>query len=457
VSVSKGIDTRALGKDDTKMRLRFGTAGARGIFGNSAFLSDFTKLVQAVVTFTRGKKFIFGWDGRKTSSLIAHAVATVPQAIGSDAVLIGLVPTPVVAFNTRDIKADAGFSITASHNPPEFAGLKVFDKVGMEFEREAEEKVESLLAKVGNVKLRNGGSFLKYDGINGYIESLLNFVPAPPRKLRILLDCANGPGCFVTPVILSRLGHEVTSVNCQISWRFPARNPEPISANLSDFCKISRSLKPDVAFAHDGDADRLVVVDSSGRILPHSITGALLLRSLNLKSGAVVLSENMSNIVEETAREMGLNVERAKIGKTFVHLRGSSIVAMEPSKIAFKPWGLWEDGIFAAVLVSNIIATNRSILQEMMTSQKWRYEQLDVPGRVDLEVLKFKIRKLLVDKIAQIREIDGLKFVMKDGSWIMVRQSGTEAKVRIYCEFRGKSEISKVARQIATYIEASST
>lgn len=432
--------------------LRFGTAGVRGVFGETIHVSDFLKLALAVVMVTKGRSFVIGWDSRKTSALIGHCIMSVPQALGREAIVVGMVPTPVVAFTTRETKSAAGFSVTASHNTPEFAGMKVFGSDGMELQRDMERSIEDSFGRMEGISLKFDSKCYMSDGIKKYIEKLIDFFGHPARKLRVLIDCANGPGALITPVVLSRLGHEVITLNCQTSWRFPARNPEPTPLNLEDVSKIAKSLRPDVAFAHDGDADRLVLIGSSGEVLPHSVGSILLLQSLELNKGTVVLSENMSNAVEEVAVKMGLRVERAKIGKTFVNLRGNAILAMEPSKAAFRPWGYWEDGIFAAIAISKLVASRSSIINEVATNLKWKYSQIDVMSSVDIRQLKEIVFKLLSkQKIARISELDGAKFILDDGSWIMVRKSGTEPKVRIYYESGKRFNMHSIAERVAAY------
>lgn len=432
--------------------LHFGTAGVRGVFGETIHTSDFLKLVLAVVMVTEGRSFVIGWDSRKTSALVGHCITSVPLALGREAILVGMAPTPVVAFTTRETKSAAGFSVTASHNTPEFAGMKVFDSDGMELQKDVEKSIEDSLGRMKDIPLEFSGRYCMFDGIKKYIEELVDFFGHPARRLRVLIDCANGPGALITPVVLSKLGHEVITLNCQTSWRFPARNPEPTPLNLEDVSKIVRSLSPDIAFAHDGDADRLVLIGSSGEVLPHSVESILLLQSLELNKGTVVLSENMSNAVEEVAVEMGLRVERAKIGKTFVSLRENAILAMEPSKAAFRPWGYWEDGIFAAVAISNLVALRSTIINEVTKNLKWNYSQIDVMSSMDISQLKEIIFGLLnKEKIARISELDGTKFILDDGSWIMVRRSGTEPKVRIYYESGKRFNMRNIAERVAAY------
>ena len=244
------------------------------------------------------------------------------------------------------------------------------------------------------------------------------------------------------------------TLNCQVSWRFPARNPEPTPSNLSELSSVVKQLKLDVAFVHDGDADRLVLISPSGEILPHSVASILLLRSLELSSGTIVLSENTSNDVEDAAVEAGLKVVRTKIGKTFTELRNGAILSMEPSKAAYGRWGYWEDGIFAAVVIANILASSNSVLEKTVGNIRWNYTQLNIQGATDIEQLEPKVLESLNKYgVEEVRRVDGIKFVLRDGSWLMIRRSGTEPKLRIYCESRDKTILRKIVKLVASCVE----
>jgi phosphomannomutase len=438
----------------------FGTAGVRGVFNKTQTPEQVYRLAENIAFATGRGKYGVGWDGRKASALLAKTVLSAVNAVGSDAQVFGLVPTPVLAFGTRSRGCLAGFAVTASHNPPEFSGVKVFNRNGMELPKADEERIERAM---GVDVMKPSGRFGQLvpdpDVIDDYIEGVVSRYQRADQTLRIAVDCASGPGGLVTPEILTRLGHHVIPVNAQVSWRFPARPPEPTAANLADFAKMVPTLGVDFAFAHDGDADRLVMVDALGNVVPDSILTILALRGLGLRHGTAVLSENTSSAVAEEAERLGLRVKRSRVGKTFALLDAEGgVFAAEPSKVVDPKWGLWEDGINASALVTTLLSADRGTLGRVMQEVEWVYRQTNIRGSVKMEVLVVKARESFRKfRISEERTLDGLKLVLSDGSWVMFRPSGTEPITRFYCESRDTQQLEALVQLGVQCVEASNT
>ena len=417
----------------------YGTAGVRGMFNLSQTPEQVYRLAETIAFATGRGRYGVGWDGRKSSALLAKTVLAAVNAAGSDASVFGLVPTPVLAFGTRSRSCAAGFSVTASHNPPEFSGVKVFNRDGMELPKSDEERIERAMAVDVAKAAGTFGEIIPDEGVTDeYVAGLTLRYPRATHPLRIAVDCASGPGGLVTPLILKALGHQVVPVNAQVSWRFPARLPEPTAASLADFAAMVPMLGVDFGFAHDGDADRLVMVDALGGVVPDSILAILALRGLGVTDGTAVLSENTSSAVAEEAERLGLRVLRSRVGKTFAALVAErGVFAAEPSKIVDPRWGLWEDGINASALVATLLSSDRGLLGRVTQEVRWRYRQMNlkVPVRMDALVAEAResFRRL---RVSEERTLDGLKLVLEDGSWAMFRPSGTEPMTRLYCESR---------------------
>lgn len=414
----------------------FGTAGVRGIFNSTQTPEEVYKLaLTSAFVFGRGSYGV-GWDGRKSSALLARVVAAGLSSAGGDAISFGLVPTPVTAFGAREERCKLGFSVTASHNPPEYSGVKFFNGEGMELPKEQELRIERAMVVDANMNSREFGALMGREVLESYLVRLLTRFEKLQKGLKIVVDCVNGPGALVTPRTLEALGHRVVPLNAQISWRFPARLPEPTPQNLADTASIVSSLGADIGLAHDGDADRLVMINSAGRVLPDSIVSILALKAAAQKDGVVVLSENTSSAVEEEAVAMGHRVVRSRIGKTFAEIeKEGAMFATEPSKVVDPRWGMWEDGMYVAVLIADLISRQPDLLGFLASDQKWQYRQLNIPISVDLSNVTERIEtEFSKFKISEVRRLDGLKLVFRDRSWIMFRSSGTEPKTRIYCE-----------------------
>jgi phosphomannomutase len=216
-------------------------------------------------------------------------------------------------------------------------------------------------------------------------------------------------------------------------------------------------LGVDFAFAHDGDADRLVMVSRNGNVIPDSVVAILALRGLNTSGGTVVISENCSSAVQEEAERMGFNVIRSRVGKTFTVLEAErGVFACEPSKIVDPRWGLWEDGINAAALVSNLLSREPDLLNRVMGENPWRYKQVNFSLSVRMPLLVEKLKEAFrKHRIVQERSLDGYKMVFQDGSWLMFRPSGTEAKVRLYCESKDPQMLESMIQLGTQCVESS--
>jgi len=436
----------------------FGTAGVRGVFNKTQTPDEVYRLAETIVFASGVGRYGLGWDGRKASALLARTVISAVTAMGSDASAFGVVPTPVAAFGTRSRGCTVGFSVTASHNPPEFSGIKVFNSKGMELATSDEERIERALA-VDVMKPSGTFGQVTFDEevMEDYAQALIKRYGVATRSLKIAVDCASGPGGMVTPRVLKALGHHIMPINAQISWRFPGRPPEPTSFNLTDFAKMVPELGVDLAFAHDGDADRLVMLDATGRVVPDSVLTILALRALGVSRGAVVVSENTSTAVAEEAENLGLRVIRSRVGKTFAELEAEhGVFATEPSKIVDPQWGLWEDGINAAAMISSFISGDRGVLAAVTQEVQWRYRQINRDATISMPALVSKATEVFKKfRIKEERRLDGLKLVLADGSWVMFRPSGTEPKVRLYCESKDQQQLEAIVELATSCVESS--
>jgi phosphomannomutase len=419
--------------------LQFGTSGIRGVFAQQIRVDTALDLTSAVIEVLGNGRYVIGNDTRRSCDLLAHIIATGLCYNGSDVNYLGVVPTPVLAYATCKGNYNAGFSVTASHNPPQFAGVKLFGSDGMGFEVGRELEIER--------HFNNGSKPFTSTGIcthdelviDDYISGVMGGVRNTDKGLRILVECANGTASCITTEILKCLGHNVISLNCHKSHLFPGRGPEPIRANLLQVMEFTRNLGVDLTIVHDGDADRLVLITADGTLVPDYALSYMMLDILLAdRRGDVVLSINTSNQVERLAQINGCRVTRYRLGKTYEELRRrNGVYATEPSKVIDAAWGYWEDGIYVAVALVQYLSSKGITLKQMLD---------DVPvtfyNQVNLDVLKcdyFEVKTKALKHfkergISEIQEIDGLRIVLADNSWILFRSSGTERKVRIYAE-----------------------
>lgn len=419
--------------------MQFGTSGIRGVFAQQIRVGTALDLTDAVIEVLGNGRYVIGNDTRRSCDLLAHTIATGLCYNGSDVNYLDIVPTPVLAYATCKDNYNAGFSVTASHNPPQFAGIKLFGSDGMGFEVSRELEIERHFNNGSKPFISTGVCTQDELVMDNYIFGAMGRVRDTDKGLRILVECANGTASFITTEILKGLGHDVISLNCHKSHLFPGRGPEPIKANLLQVMEFTRSLGVDLTIVHDGDADRLVLITADGTLVPDYALSCMMLDVLLAgRRGDVVISINTSNQVERLAQITGCRVTRYRLGKTYEELRRrNGVYATEPSKVIDARWGYWEDGIYAAVALVQYLSSEGITLKQMLDDVPitfYNQVNLDVRKYNYFEVKAKALKHFKGKGISEIQEMDGLRIVFSDNSWILFRSSGTEQKVRVYAE-----------------------
>jgi phosphomannomutase len=456
------------------IKVKFGTAGIRGVYGQDVSIKETIAVCFAVNSLLGQGKFGVGYDSRRTSFILSTVACSAMNWYGSNVEDYGMIPTPVLAFNIKQNNLHAGFSVTASHNPPEFAGVKVFGTEGIEFSLEAEQKLE-LLSRESNTYTKKeeelgqfGSTFDNEEAVYSYNQAVIRRIQrtlgGAKKSFKILVDCANGTSGQVTPKILPEFGHQVITVNAHPSHNFPGRLPEPMLETLGEVALLAKAIGVDFVIAHDGDADRLVMITGEGEVVPDYALSTLILKIIieRAKHGSVIISLNSSNALEQVALEAGCRVQRSRLGKTFQELyRGKGIFASEPSKIVDPTWGYWEDGIYAGVMVTQYLAErNLSLHEALQTIPKYFNFQknLSLSSFLDYGKVRSEVEKRYSGQIDRIEGLDGVKVHLKgDDSWFMLRSSGTEKKVRVYVESKRESEAKSLLEGAVSIAYSSQT
>ena len=415
--------------------LRFGTSGIRGLFQEEIDTNMVMKLIESISLSDLGSKFLVGHDSRRSCILFANILTSGLSYHGNKVNQIGFAPTPLVAYATKKGDFDLGFSVTASHNPPNYCGIKIFDPNGIAIDEETEQMLQNYSSeykfhpdKFGRITFDEG---IKVD----YSLDIMKRFDSGKKKFKILVDCANGVTNDFTPLLLSKMGHEVISINSHPSHLFHGHSPEPIKENLSVTTNLVKNSDVDFAFVHDGDGDRLVIITKEGIVPDYVFSYLLLSIIIQERKGNVVISINSSTALEDLAQSHSCNASRARLGKTFITLdKLSGIYATEPSKVIDSDWGMWEDGMYAAIKLVNHMSVNNLDMQDMIDDvPKKSYLQNNIAmDAFDADLLKEKVLKTLGEPV-EIQEIDGLRLIYSD-SWVLFRASGTEPKCRIYVE-----------------------
>ncbi len=379
---------------------------------------------------------VVGRDTRTSSDAMKHALISGLLAAGARCSDAGIIPTPTLALATRGFSA--GAMVTASHNPPEYNGIKILNPDGSSFDSSQQAQIEEMLSSdsLDAAPWSNMKSSSLYSGaIEQHIERIVRDFPEK-FSLKVVLDCGCGAGSVITPRLLRELGCEVIELNCQPSGFFP-RGIEPTEANLENLLKTTRESGADLGIAHDGDADRLTAVDERGRFV--SGDSLLVIFARAIKAKEVVTTVDASMAIDE----MGFHVRRTKVGDTFVSesLSNGGDFGGEPSGAwIFPKVSLCPDGIYAAAQIVAIASQQKlSQLVDNIPSYPLMRGSVSSQGITmsGLELSLITLEPLSVSKV------DGIRLDFKDG-WLLVRASGTEPKIRLTAEARTEAR----ARQL---------
>ena len=374
---------------------------------------------------------VVGTDTRTSGHALKYALISGVLAGGSRCCDAGIAPTPTLAFATREF--DAGAMITASHNPPEYNGIKLLNPDGSAFDSSQQMQLEEMISdeSLSSAPWHEIKSSSVCQGvIERHIERIMRDFPER-FKLKVVVDCGCGAASVITPYLLRNLGCEVVALNSYPSGLFP-RNPEPTEANLADLIKATREFDADLGIAHDGDADRMMAIDDKGRFIPGDKLLALFAQEMRAKE--VVTTIDASMVIDE----MGFKVTRTRVGDTYVseELKKGGDFGGEPSgNWVFPGISLCPDGIYAAAQIVAIASQQK--LSQLVDGIPYYpllrgsiYNKgIAMPG---LE------QRLMAMEPLSVSNIDGIKLNFKDG-WLLVRASGTEPKVRLTVEAKSEA------------------
>ena len=400
----------------------FGSSGIRRTYDETFPLLGMRVGAAVAHLINTGSSIALGHDSRKTSQLLYESLTAGCLANGVDVTHCGLVPTPTVAYAGKEHAASG--MITASHNPEQDNGIKLFTPDGASFSHDAQEKIEAFLT---NAEKKCGswneqGTIYQSDAISSHKKAILeNYQDMNGTPL--ILDCGNGAGCTITPALLSEAGAKVQTINGQTAPHF-ARPSEPLEENLPYIPQIVKKTGAKAALIHDGDADRLMAFDDKGRYIPGDQLLLLFARHLGVQR--VVTTYDASMVLEEQ-----VDVKRTPVGDANV-----SLELKQWGELGGEPSGAWifptlsycPDGPHAACVLAEI--ASETLLSEEIDS---------IPVYPILrESLHIDNHFSIMYALGTENPTDGWRFETEDG-WCLIRASGTEAKIRITAEGKDKN------------------
>ncbi|MBR6910431.1 MAG: phosphoglucosamine mutase [Candidatus Methanomethylophilaceae archaeon] len=423
----------------------FGTNGIRGVANGYLNCELSMKVGRAIAHVLGPGPIAIATDTRVSSPMIFSSVSSGLMSMGVDVIDLGMVPTPALQYfvKTHD-DVTAGVMITASHNPPEFNGIKCVSADGTECSHEEESAIEDAYeVDLQTVNWDKIGNMTRVDDAGErYIDAIVSKVDAEAiRKanLKVVLDCANGASVHTSPLLLEKLGVSAVVLNGEADGMFPGHYSEPVEENLSELKETVKEIHADLGFAHDGDADRCVFVSDTGTYLPGDV-GLALLSILCVKNTAgkkqLVSTVALSNMVEDAVKEVGGETIRTAVGSPIVARKmietGAPIGGEDNGGIIFADHQFCRDGAMAAARMMEFVAKNGSVQAQVDKLPKYYTIKAAAPCPDD------KKAQLLVEiatghSAEKLDTTDGLKITYDDG-WVLLRPSGTEPKFRIYSE-----------------------
>jgi phosphomannomutase len=404
-------------------------------------------------------EFVVACDGRLSGPALAAAMEAGLESAGANVVRAGVLPTPALAYASR---GQYGVMLTASHNPPEDNGVKLFVD-GVEFDREAEQAVESRVAGDDPpAAWDEWGDASHGDVLDDYRDAVARYVRGRGGDLsglRVAVDCGNGVASLATPHVLRALGATVVTLNANVDGRFPGRPSKPTAETLGDLRRFVAAGEFDLGVAHDGDADRVVVLDADGEVVHEDTVVAIIaehyVRESDAADPVVVTTPNASARIDERVAAAGGRVERVRLGALHegvarVRRDGGDVVyAAEPWKHVHPAFGGWIDGVASAAVVAALVADAGGLepLREPVTERPYRKVSVDCPDdrkAAAMDRVEARVPELFPD--ATVNTDYGVRADLPDGSWVLVRPSGTEPYVRVYAESECVDELIEQAR-----------
>lgn len=423
------------------MKKLFGTFGVRGLANQDLTPEIVYKLALAYSMHLGGKKKIaVGYDNRTSSVMFEQAVTAGLLAGGCDVVRLGVTPTPVLSFAIKNFSCDGGVIITASHNPAEYNGIKFWSEDGGGLDRECERDIEKIMERgVETVGWQEIGNTTTIDAVQPYIKAALQRVPKFKRKLKVVVDCGNAVGSLVTPYLLRELGCDVVSMNSQLDGTFPGRKLETVPENLGELAKAVIACKADAGIAHDGDADRTLMVDEKGEILSGDRVFVIAARHYlrGKKSPKVITTVATSSVIDDMVMGLGGVVIRTKVGEPEIvaefKKNGGDVGGEENGGVLFFDWLPCREGMMTAMQFLAAVDESGGTVSQLNASLP-AYHQFKERAKCPNE-MKSKVLGALAGAFSKyaLDRTDGLRVLFKDG-WLLLRPSGTEPIFRCFAE-----------------------
>ncbi|OGB86819.1 phosphoglucosamine mutase [candidate division WOR-1 bacterium RIFCSPLOWO2_02_FULL_46_20] len=448
------------------MSLKISISGVRGLVPESLTAEVCLDFAKAFGTYlsddSSAKKIVVvGTDPRTTSEFIKGIIFSGLLATGCKVIDLGICPTPTVGIMVRELRANGGIIITASHNPLPWNGLKFVREDGIFLNEHQAKKLirlyetKKFIAKDHRILLSN------YSGIETHIDKILKVIkPGAIRrkKFKVALDCCNGAGSVACVKLLTKLGCRVEAIHCHLDRPFP-HPPEPIPDNLGNLVKLVKSKKADIGFALDSDADRLAIVSDLGKPVGEELTLALATKYIlskhkgsHRKKKLVITNLSTTRAIDDIAQQNQAMVIRTKIGEVHVaeqlkELKG--LIGGEGNGgVIYPRIGFNRDALAAMTMVLNMMAESGKSISELVAEIPAYHmikKKIDCRDQDHADAVVEDVKEYFSNKTLILTE--GVKVVLPT-SWVHVRASNTEPVIRIIGEAKEKDQVKNLIKQV---------
>ena len=445
--------------------MKFGSSGIRGI-ANQAVTSELALRIGRGVGTDRGSAVV-GHDTRRAAEMIEYAAISGLLSVGCRVTRVGMVATPTLAYAAKDY--DCGIMVTASHNPPEYIGVKLFNPDGMAFDSKQQKTIERLIGETGDadIKLASWDRMhpVRMDGnaVSNHISMILASVKIE-KRMRVVVDCGCGAASLTTPYLLRAMGCDVVTLNSQPDGFFPGRGPEPKSETLTALQSAVLSTNADLGIAHDGDADRMVAVDDQGGVVSNDKLLAFF--GMHEARKKMVVPVDTSMLIDAVLPD--IEIIRTRVGDVFI----AEEMKRTGADFGGEPSGTWifprvsycPEGIYAAARLVELLS-REDVRFSGHLSPMPEYEikrgSISYRGDLDNESLQdssmpqpagLGIDRRIEEGLralpsSDISTIDGIRLGFDD-AWALVRPSGTEPLIRITVEGATRDVVEKLYHEI---------
>lgn len=437
----------------------FGTDGVRGV-ANTQLTCDLAfKLGQAAVAF-QGKTILIGKDTRLSGDMLESAVAAGIMSMGGTALLAGIIPTPAIALLVRELHCDGGIVISASHNPPEYNGIKLFDAQGFKLPDAVEDEIEAFVARGGAAadELPAGDAVGVALPVDDACELYIAHAVATVADegidlsgLKVALDVGHGASCMTSAEALRRLGADVTVVNEDFDGT--DINVQCGSTHLGPVCDLVAEIGADVGIAHDGDADRVMLVDAHGNEIDGDVVEAVCaidLKERGLLAGNTAVSTVMCNLgLAHALRDAGIELVQTKVGDRYVleaMREGGFVLGGEQSgHMIFLEHNSTGDGLVTALqFLAACKRAGKSIADAAAVMTRFPQTLVNV---------HVKDKHAVDGNAAVAAAVEAAEAELGDSGRVLLRPSGTEPVVRVMVEAASAEEADRHAQAIAAVVE----